>query len=118
MTKFFCNFRISKHHDLGIVLLEMVTTMLLFFCLFQKHRSVCLVHWPAKLLCQHVHGMTRMKERGARAGFGWRVMNHFCPCITLATATSELALPHQDIGIKEVEAPEVCFKDGVKKLSG
>ena len=46
------------------------------------------------------------------------VMNHFCPCITLATATSELALPHQDIGIKEVEAPEVCFKDGVKKLSG
>ena len=71
MTKKNCNFRISKHHDLGIVLLEMVTTMLLFFCLFQKHRSVCLVHWPAKLLCQHVHGMTRMRERGARAGFGW-----------------------------------------------
>ena len=77
-------------------LLELVTTMLLLFCLF---RNTGLYVWLTRLQSQHVDGMTRMKERGARAGFGWRVMNHFCPCITLKTATSELALPHQDIGI-------------------
>ena len=113
----FCNFEIKaschRNGSFGAGHYYAIT-----FLSFQKHCPVCLAHQPAKLLCQHVDGMTRMKERGARAGFGWRVMNHFCPCITLATATSELAFPHQDIGIKEVEAPEVCFKDGVKKLSG
>ena len=101
-------------------LLELVTTMLLLFCLF---RNTDLYVWFTRLQSCYVNmlildGMTRMKERGARAGSGWRVMNHFCPCITLKTATSELALPHQDIGTWGVEAPEVCFKDGVKKLSG